>query len=264
MNLYEEFKKFNIDAVGVCSAKEYNQFRGTDYDVCIVALFPYFCGYTEGSNLSIYTHGKDYHIVTRSILTSVAKALKLELYETHADIGPEIERKLCVDAGLAYIGKNGMAINDKYGSYFFIGYIACKGDFQLSEPLNKNCLGCNRCVDACPGDALGEAFDCDRCLSHITQKKGELTPWEEDLIRQNKTVFGCDICQKVCPHNKGVAYSKIPEFINDRICVLTSQDLEGITNKVFKEKYGDRAFSWRGKAVLERNIEIIQPTKYKE
>ena len=71
-NIYSEFKKFNIDAVGVASAASYNKAQGTNYKTCIVALFPYFCGYPREYNLSIYTHGKDYHLVTKKVLTEVA------------------------------------------------------------------------------------------------------------------------------------------------------------------------------------------------
>lgn len=258
MDLLHEFKKFNIDTVGVCSAKAYNDVCGRDYKVCIVALFPYFCGYTEGSNLSIYTHGVDYHIVTKSILSSVAENIGLTDYEIHSDIGPEVERTLAVDAGIAFVGKNGMAINHKYGSYFFIGYIACNADLPLSEPCNQSCMNCNMCINACPGGALGEEFSCDRCLSAITQKKGELSRWERDLVSRNSTIFGCDICQKVCPHNRDVVYTPIPEFKENRITNLTLKELEGLTNKTFKEKYGNRAFAWRGKAVLERNLKLTE------
>ncbi len=256
MDLIGEFKKFNIDAVGVCSADLFNSVAKTDYKVCIVALFPYFCGYPDNSNLSIYTHGKDYHIVTKEILTSVAVSLGLENYEIHADIGPEIERSLALDAGLAFMGKNGMAINEKYGSYFFVGYIACNASLPLSEPCTKSCMGCNKCISACPGGALGKNFNPERCLSAITQKKGELTEWEKDLILSNKTVFGCDICQRVCPHNQDAAHTLIPEFKENRITSLNLKDVECLTNKTFKEKYGDRAFSWRGKGVIERNLII--------
>ncbi len=261
MDLYTEFQKFNIDTFGVCSAESYNKVHGTDYKCCIVALFPYFCGYTEGSNLSIYTHGKDYHLVTERTLRAVAEGIGLDFYETHADIGPEIERSLAVDAGLAFVGKNGMAINDKYGSYFFIGYIACNADLPFSAPCTKSCMNCNKCINACPGGALGDTFNPEKCLSAITQKKGELTLWEQNLIRENKTVFGCDICQKVCPHNQKTEYSPIEAFAKDRICSLSLEDLEGLTNKTFKEKYGDRAFAWRGKAVLQRNLGIIEENK---
>jgi len=159
------------------------------------------------------------------------------------------------------LGKNGMCINEKYGSYFFIGYIACNATLELSKPLNRECLGCMRCVSACPGGALDKGFCEDKCLSAITQKKGELSPWESELVADNNTVFGCDICQKVCPHNEYAKHTPIQEFVKDRICRLTLDELENMSNKEFKEKYGDRAFAWRGKAPLQRNLTFLNNKK---
>ncbi len=258
MNLYEEFAKFNIDTVGVTDASLYNAAAGTCYKQCIVALFPYFCGYSQNSNISIYAHGRDYHLVTRDILLSVAHALELEDFTIHSDIGPEIERRLAINAGLCFKGVNHMCINPKYGSYFFIGYIACNTDFELSRPLDLECVKCMKCVEACPGRALGEKFCEDKCLSAITQKKGELEPRESELIRENGYIFGCDICQKVCPHNLNAEHTPINEFKEDRITNLSLNDLSGLTNKTFRQKYGDRAFAWRGKSVLKRNIKITE------
>ncbi len=258
MDLKKEFAKFNIDTFGICDAGLYNEHMGTSFSRCIVALFPYFCGYPENYNISIYTHGKDYHRVISSILTSVAENLSLANYKIHADIGPSIERELCVKAGLAFVGRNGMCINDKYGSYFFIGYIVCNGDFEISSPTpGRKCLNCMKCVHSCPTKALKDGFDCNICLSHITQKKGELTSLEEAYIKKHASVFGCDICQRVCPHNGNAECTEIEQFLNGRITHLAPEDVSPLTNKTFKERYGDRAFAWRGKGVLERNLKII-------
>ncbi len=258
MDLKKEFSKFNIDTFGVCDARLYNEHMGTSYDRCIVALFPYFCGYPEDSNISIYTHGKDYHLVTSAVLNRVAQNLSLSDYKVHSDIGPAIERELCVRSGLAFMGRNGMCINDKYGSWFFIGYIVCTGDFEISSPMpQRECLNCMKCVRSCPAKALEDGFCCDTCLSYITQKKGELTEVEKAYIRENQSVFGCDICQRVCPHNENVRHTEIEEFLSDRITHLSMDDVAPLTNKTFKKRYGDRAFAWRGKGVIERNLRII-------
>lgn len=253
----EIFEKYNIDVFGVTSADKYNAHAKTHYTRCIVALFPYFCGYPDDSNLSIYTHGRDYHKVIFDILSKVALELKLKEFDIRVDTGPEIERSLAQDAGLCFPGRNGMAINDKYGSYFFIGYIACMGDYPLDKPLNKTCINCGKCISACPGGALKDSFKEERCLSAITQKKGALSPFEEKLIYENRMVFGCDICQKVCPHNKDAEKTPIDEFSKNRILKLKSSDIEGLSNKQFKEKFENRAFSWRGKEILKRNLKII-------
>ena len=188
MDIKKVFAKYNIDAVGVTGAERYNTLEGTDFSSVIVALFPYFCGYDEDANLSIYTHGTDYHIVIKDILTAAAEELGLIGYAIHSDIGPEIERYLAVSAGLCFVGRNGMCINEKYGSYFFIGYI----------------------------------------------------------------------CQRVCPHNKNAQTTPIAQFADGRIKSLSLADIEHLSNREFKEKYHDRAFAWRGKKVLERNLKIIE------
>ena len=125
-------------------------------------------------------------------------------------------------------------------------------------------MNCMRCVNECPGNALLDGFDISRCLSHITQKRGELTEWETELVRDSGSVFGCDICQKVCPHNRGVTHSDISLFTEDRITNLSLDDIDKLSNKAFREKYGNRAFSWRGKGVLCRNLQIINPGEVTE
>lgn len=257
MELKEAFEKFNIDTYGVCDASLFNKETGKNYKVCIVALFPYFCGYPDKYNLSIYTHGKDYHRVTHDILTSVAEKMDLAEYEVHSDTGPHIDRRLAVNAGLCFVGRNNMCINEKYGSYFFIGYIACNADIPLSTPTDRLCVGCNKCLESCPGGALGDSgFDEAKCLSAITQKKGELTGKETELLKKSGIVFGCDICQSVCPHNEGVIHTPIDAFVNSRITSIEYDELISMSNREFREKFGDRAFSWRGKKVIERNLEL--------
>ena len=96
-----------------------------------------------------------------------------------------------------------------------------------------------------------------RCLSYITQKKDEFSEEEKILIRDNKKVFGCDICQDVCPHNKRISKTEINEFIDNQITKLEYEEINSISNKEFKRRYGDRAFSWRGKNIIKRNMEII-------
>lgn len=252
--LTKEFSKFNIDTFGVCDAVLYNEAMNTDYKCCIVALFPYFCGYKDESNLSIYTHGTDYHLVTRRILNAVAENCGLSDYRIHADTGPYIERELAVNAGLSFIGKNGLCINKKYGSYFFIGYIVCNEDYGFSIPCQDTCTGCNKCISSCPGGALSKGFCEDKCLSAITQKKGELTLEETELVRNHNTVFGCDICQRVCPHNRDISKTPISDFSDNLITELSYENIKDLSEREFKRIYADRAFAWRGAKPIVRNI----------
>ncbi len=252
------FSGLGITHVGIAPADLYNSECGTDYSSAVVALFPYYCGYPDDSNISIYTHGKDYHLVARQILSQAAEMLGLCDYKVQSDTGPYIERRLAVQAGLCFVGRNGLCINEELGSYFFIGYIVCREEFCPDVPLDKSCLGCELCVRACPGNALEGGFCEDRCLSAITQKKGELNLFEKRLIVNNKTVFGCDICQKVCPHNRGLKKNALEQFSSDRITHLALSEISKMSNREFGRKYYDRAFSWRGKSVVQRNLDLLE------
>ncbi len=225
----------------------------------VVALFPYFVAGEEG-NLSLYARCIDYHTVAEDKLKQLADVLaKLGATETaiHVDKGRLDDRKAAYNAGLGFYGQSGMLICEKYGSYFFIGQIIHDLEIEPDEPQNRDCLMCGRCERECPGKALkGGRVDISKCLSHITQKRGELTESEEALIKNHTLCWGCDICQRVCPHNQGLDTNAIPEFLADRVATLSLADIEGLSNREFKEKYGNYAFSWRGKGVLIRNLKI--------
>ncbi len=226
----------------------------------IVCLFPYFQGYSAG-NLSLYARSIDYHLIIKEKLgqlTQFIHTLAPDIScDAFADIGPEIERQLAYNAGLGFFGKNGMLINDDFGSYFFIGYILCDLPLKADLPLEKSCFGCNQCIDACPGGALGGEFDISKCASHISQKKGDLTESEIDILKKSGLIFGCDTCQRVCPHNN-ITPKPLCEFTEGLIHSLSLEDIENLSNKEFMRKYKNRAFSWRGKNVLLRNIMLIK------
>ena len=229
----------------------------------IVCLFPYFCGNDEG-NLSLYARGYDYHSVIKeklSLVTDYIKALSPDaLCEIFADIGPEVDRRLAYEAGLGFYGKNRMLINDDFGSYFFIGYILTDLSLEADEPLTKSCMECNKCIEACVGGALGEGFCLEKCASHISQKKGDLTESEITILKNSGLIFGCDMCQRVCPHNN-ITPRPMKEFTKDMIHSLSMGDIENLSNREFLSKYKNRAFSWRGKNVLTRNIDILESGK---
>ena len=194
--------------------------------------------------------------------TTAAKILK-ELGATdpqiQVDNGPLDDRGAAFEAGLGFYGQNGMLINPDFGSYFFIGQISHDLDVEPDKPLAQTCLDCGRCERECPGRALrGGKVDISKCLSEITQKKGELSAEEVNLIKKHKTIWGCDVCQRVCPHNRGLGTTAIPEFMEGRLQSLEHWDVEGLSNSEFKEKYGEYAFSWRGKNPLVRNLEILE------
>ncbi|CAH2212313.1 tRNA epoxyqueuosine(34) reductase QueG [Tepidibacter aestuarii] len=229
----------------------------------IVCLFPYFSGNVENTNISKYTQGLDYHIVVKEKLEKLSKTIKKDInefeYKIFVDNGPLVDRYLAQISGLGYFGINNNIINDEYGSYVFIGYIMTNIKLEQDDSLDKTCIQCGKCIRRCPSGALLGNFEMNpkKCLSFITQRKEELTDEEKILFKNNPTVFGCDICQDVCPHNKKINTTKIHEFIENLKHNIDYEEINTISNKEFKRRYRDRAFSWRGRKVILRNLEII-------
>lgn len=222
----------------------------------IVFAFNYYVDHPRG-NISRYAWGKDYHKIVRDRMRPIETLLRKNGFaaECYADTGALNERLLARLSGIAFIGKNRMAINKRYGSYFFIGYILTDCELEPDEENKGHCMNCGRCTQACPLSALdGEEFDANRCMSYVTQKKGELPEEERTAIGENGMIWGCDRCQEVCPHNLSPEVTEIEEFKSD---LITELRLEEMSNKEFLRLYGDRAFAWRGKNVLMRNQKYV-------
>lgn len=219
----------------------------------IVACFPYLLEEENYklSNISKYAAVTDYHEVALNRLNSAIKKLK-KLYPENefaafADNSPIPEVRAACNAGLGVRGINTLLITEKYGSYVFIGEIVTDLELSFSPLDEKSCIDCKKCIDACPSDALNEnKFNRTLCLSEITQKKGELSDKEETLMKNCGCVWGCDICQNVCPMNKNAAVTEIEEFLCAPIPFISSGC-----------KLDGRAYEWRGRKVIERNISIF-------
>ena len=153
-------------------------------------------------------------------------------------------------AGLGRIGDHGLLITEPYASFVFLGEIITDAPIPCTPSEIRFCEKCGLCRRCCP-------TGCDKtgCLSAVTQKKGELTPKEIALIASNGSVWGCDLCQKVCPHAKkvyesGSVYTEIPFFKEKRTPFLTRTLIESMSDKEFSE----RAFAWRGRQPLLRHF----------
>ena len=266
-------KANKISEVGFCRMEEYfkrdqmqkgvfskNTPLNFDAKTAIVFGFGYYVNREKG-NISRYAWGQDYHVVAKKKMESVKSLLVKEGWkaEAFADVGILNERLLAKLSGIAFIGKNSMAINSRLGSYFFIGYILTDCDIEPDMENVQECMNCGKCMEVCPLGALsGNEFLQERCLSYISQRKGELSCEEMDAIEKNGMVWGCDNCQEICPHNIGIQETEIEEFKDDLITELHISDM---SNKEFKEKFGHRAFAWRGKSVILRNQNCIYNRK---
>ncbi|MBR4173589.1 MAG: DUF1730 domain-containing protein [Clostridia bacterium] len=276
--IIEIAKAEKISDIGFCSIADYREEAKTlekpdafgakaekaeilkNARTAIVCAFNYYAGAEKG-NISRYAQGEDYHKIVVRKMTPIAEYLKNNGYaaENFADTGVLNERLLSTMGGIAFIGRNRMAISPKFGSYFFIGYILTDAEIEKDGKNTQVCFGCGACERACPLGALYGGVCEEKCLSYITQKKGELTEREETAIKSANTIWGCDICQEVCPHNRDIPITEIAEFKENRIINLDFDD--EISNKEFQKRYKNRAFSWRGKAVLVRNKKIIKKIK---
>lgn len=227
----------------------------------LTAAYPYYAGDRPG-NLSLYARGEDYHQVLVRRLTPVCNLLK-EIYPECSflpatDTSPLPEREAAWLSGLGLRGKNGLVILPPYGTYVFLGTILTDAPLPLPQVRSApDCAGCGACAKACPTGALGAGgFQGSRCLSHLTQKKGALSGEEAALVAAHPYAWGCDLCQRACPYNRAPEFTALPEFSTGLVDTLTPGMVEGQTNRTFRARYGGRAFSWRGPAVIRRNLAL--------
>ena len=214
----------------------------------LVCLFPYRMESDAPRNISRYACVPDYHEAAGAVLCALAQELKTlfpaETFEPFMDNSPLREVACAVAAGLGVRGDNSLLISDVYGSYVFIGCIVTTMALPVQEQ-ERTCLHCGACAKACPGGCLPSAVR-DTCVSALTQKKGVLTEDEAARIRNSGSLWGCDVCQDVCPMNRGKRVDAHPCFTwyEPMLTEDALQDLQG------------KAYAWRGEAVLRRNMAL--------
>lgn len=213
----------------------------------ILFLAPYYIELGGESNISLYAVSRDYHIFFRALYEDIEKSFPPKNVKGFADHSPIAEVEAAAAAGLGFFGDNGLLINEDCGSYVFIGEIFTDEDSPDPPPAEiRRCGGCGECKKACPLPGV--------CLSAVTQKKGELTEEEKRIILKNGSAWGCDTCQKVCPHNKGLKETPVEFFKKDLTPRLDVKTLEAMDDDEFKK----RAYSWRGRDVIMRNLRLFE------
>lgn len=236
--------------VGDISDKDLSNEKYSEYNTAIVIG----CAYdkvdfdTDSISLSSCAYGRDYHLELRNKLMNIGLFLESKgyKYKIFVDNNPLDERLLAYNAGLGFYGKNNLLINEKYGSYFFIGEILTDAIIDSDKIINSKCIGCDKCIKSCPTHALNNngVLNAKRCLSYLTQSKNLD---ESDYKYLDNCIYGCDKCISVCPYNNSIKRIK-NEIKTDEFLNLTKEE--------FKEKYSNNACYWRGKKVLDRNINI--------
>jgi len=213
--------------------------------------------------ISKYAYGKDYHKVLRNKLKKLFTKIRDKIGEVEGrvfvDSAPIHERAWAKLSGVGWIGKNSLLINKNQGSYFFLAEIICDLDLEYDEPVLNRCGNCTRCIDACPTDAITKAqvIDANKCISYLTIENKEKIP-KELRGSINNSIFGCDICQDVCPWNKKSVPHNEKEFIPKKeLRDLKKKDWIELTEDTFNKIFEGSAVKRTKFQGLKRNIKAV-------
>lgn len=213
--------------------------------------------------------GKDYHFVLQDYIDELIEYMRILLgeeaeFKPMVDTGELIDVAVAARAGIGFIGRNGLLITKEFGSYVYLGEIITNIPFEPDSLVDYDCGDCRRCIDGCPTQALlgnGE-MNAQKCLSYQTQTKTYMP--EEYRKPMRRVIYGCDICQIVCPYNQGKNYHLHEAMEPDYEKVRPElEPMLTISNREFREKFGEMAGSWRGKKPLQRNA-IIALANYRD
>ena len=228
--------------------------------------------YTEDSQtdpsapkISKYAYGKDYHYVIKDKLKSLLQFIQKEIGEVNGrcfvDSAPVMERDWAKKSGLGWIGKNTLLIHPKKGSYFFLAELIIDLELSTDAPIKDYCGRCTRCIDACPTEAIspkGYVVDGSKCISYFTIELKEAIPTSVKGQLDN-WMFGCDVCQDVCPWNRFSAPHKEEEFLpHPQLLEMSKREWEEITEEVFRTVFKKSAVKRTKFAGLKRNIEFLK------
>ncbi|MBK8927472.1 MAG: tRNA epoxyqueuosine(34) reductase QueG [Crocinitomicaceae bacterium] len=211
--------------------------------------------------VSRYAYGEDYHYVLKDKLYELLNFIKEKVGDVSArvftDSAPVLERAWAMRSGLGWIGKNANLISKQAGSYFFLGEIIIDVEFDYNSAVTDHCGSCTKCIDACPTDAIlkPQVVDGSKCISYLTiELKENLIP-REFQRKLNNWIFGCDICQEVCPWNRFAKPTLEPRFKP----ILSAQLINSISNSMtdldFKTIFHSSPILRTGKSGLLRNID---------
>jgi epoxyqueuosine reductase len=241
----------------------------------ISLMYNYFPGQTSPSDyepeagqdkslkISRYAYGEDYHKVIRRKLKALVADMKQDIGDFHSrvfvDSAPVLERDWAKRSGLGWIGRNTLLIHPRMGSYFFLAEIILDVEMAYDEPMRDHCGTCTKCVDACPTDAIlpgGYELDASKCISYLTIELKDDIP---DSFHKQMAgwIFGCDICQEVCPWNRFSTPHEEPAFLmSDEVKNLRESDWIDMTEEIFHDLFGKTPLKRAGLEKLKSTISI--------
>lgn len=219
-----------------------------------------------GYKIARYAYGQDYHEVIRAKLNEFLFLLREKIGEVNGrgfvDSAPVLERAWALRSGAGWIGKNGNLITKDGGSYFFIATLITDLELAYDDPFAGDYCGtCTRCIDACPTEAIGDnkVVDGSRCISYYTIELKEMLIPSEVEGKFDGWMFGCDVCQEVCPWNrfakptKEVGFTPLPGVLN-----FSTSDWEGLTEDSFRELFKHSPLRRAKLKGIQRNLRFLQ------
>ena len=219
----------------------------------------------EAPKISKYAYGEDYHLVIKDKLSKLLEFIREEIGEVggraFVDSAPVLDRAWAKRAGIGWVGKNSNIISKKSGSFFFLAELIIDLELEYDHPfITDHCGTCTRCIDACPTDAILSPFiiDANKCISYLTiELKDEIPTGFGD--KMDNWMFGCDICQDVCPWNKFSVPHSEPKFQpRAQLLQMKKEDWMDITEDVFKTIFKNSAVKRTKFKGLTRNIGFLK------
>ncbi|MBN2212700.1 MAG: tRNA epoxyqueuosine(34) reductase QueG [Bacteroidales bacterium] len=213
--------------------------------------------------ISRYAFGRDYHKVIRKKLKQLLDYIQREIQQASGrvfvDSAPVLERAWAVKAGLGWIGKNSNLISPESGSFVFIGTVFIDLELEADSPVRDMCGSCTKCIDACPTQAIirPKVINSNRCISYLTiEYKGQLP---ENLREKfHNRIFGCDICQEVCPWNRKAPLHRTEDFMPSKeLLEMKRSDWITLDEKKFNRLFEGSAVKRAGFEGLKRNIRFV-------
>lgn len=262
--LSEILQKKHIDTFAplpLCACKTVRPYLlervGIEDGTVIMMAIPYHtpAATDPARNLSAYAVSRDYHLFFKELFEELLPILQEQFpanrFAGFADHSPIDEIHAAASAGLGVLGENRMLLTERYSSYVFLGEIITDAQMDCAARPLQFCEGCGACRKACP------AQNGIPCLSSLTQKKGTLTPEGTQALLSHNTVWGCDVCQEVCPHTRrarerGTIDSPIPFFYEAALPYLDTNLLTHMSD----EEFAARAYAWRGRETIGRNLKL--------
>lgn len=233
----------------------------------ISLLLNYFPGKVQNENtfkVSKYAYGQDYHHVIKSKLRELQNYISEEIGEVNGrafvDSAPVLDKAWAAKSGLGWIGKHSNLLTQQVGSFYFIAELIVDLELEYDQRVTDHCGTCTACIDACPTQAIVQPYvvDGSKCISYLTiELKNEIP--SEFKGKMDDWMFGCDVCQDVCPWNRFSKSHREPLFDpNPQLLSMTKKEWEEITEDVFKKVFQKSAVKRTKFSGLKRNIEFLK------